>query len=140
MRGRRFSKDIRESVSCATKLGLDPTIIQAVTGVSKRQIQRILSEEHEDSAQGRDYGGRTRQRILKPEHLEVSQQCYNGRTFFHEEDVAFCQFLKACISRNQSIYLDELKCELGERFDVNPSLSTISRALNDMGYTRKKVW
>jgi len=74
MRGRRFSRDIRESVSCATKLGLDPTIIEAVTGVSKRQIQRIaFEEEHRELTRNQDRGRRTRQRLLKSEHLEVSR-------------------------------------------------------------------
>ena len=71
MCGRHFSRDIQESVSRATKLGVDPTVIEAVTGVSKRQIQRIVSEgEHGDLAQ--DCGRCTHQRILKSEHLEVS--------------------------------------------------------------------
>jgi hypothetical protein len=72
MRGHRFSSDIRETVSRAAKLGLDPTIIEAVTGVSKCQIQRIASEEHGDLAQNQDRSRRVWQRVLKSEHLEVS--------------------------------------------------------------------
>ena len=71
MRGRRFSANIRELVSHATKLGVDPTMIEAITGMSKQQIQRIVSEEeHGDSVQ--ECGRRTQRRILKSEHLEVS--------------------------------------------------------------------
>ena len=71
MRGHRFSADIRELVSRAAKLGVDPQMIEGIAGVSKRQIQRIVSEEeHRDLVQ--DSGRRARQRILKSEHLEVS--------------------------------------------------------------------
>jgi len=45
MRGHRFSRDIQELVTRATRLGMDPTVIEVtVTGVSKRQIQWIASE------------------------------------------------------------------------------------------------
>ena len=71
-RGHRFSRDIWESVSCATKLGLDPVVIEAVTGVSKRQIQWIAcKEEHGDMTQSQERGKWTCQRVLKPEHLKV---------------------------------------------------------------------
>jgi len=74
MRGRRFSRDIQESVSRAINLGVDPTFIGAITGVSKRQIQCIASEEKpRNSIRDQDCGcRRTRQRILKSEHPEVS--------------------------------------------------------------------
>ena len=73
MQGRRFSRDIRESVSHAAKLGMDPLAIEAITGVSNQQIRRIISEEkHGDLTRNQDCGKRTRQRILKSEHLEVS--------------------------------------------------------------------
>ena len=80
MRGRRFSADIRELVSHSAKLGVDLAMIEAIAGVSKRQIQRIVSEEeHGDPVQ--DHGRHTRQRILKSEHLEVSNS--NTLTIVH---------------------------------------------------------
>ena len=46
-------------------------MIEVIAGVSKRQVQRIISEEeHGDSVQ--DHSRQTQQRILKSEHLEVS--------------------------------------------------------------------
>jgi len=44
MRGYHFSRDVQESVPRATKLGMDPTVIEAVTGMSKQKIQWIVSE------------------------------------------------------------------------------------------------
>ena len=114
MRGRRFSKDTRESVSCAAKLGLDHTIIEAVTGASKWQIQRIIAEEENGvMAQTQDCGRRTCWMILESEHLKVSN--YGNPVATHlNNTVTLFQFLKACVSRNQSLYLDELKYELHE--------------------------
>jgi len=74
MRGYRFSRNIQESVSRAIKLGVDPTFIEAVTGMSKRQIQWIASGERpRNSMRNQDCGcRRTRQRNQKSEHPEVS--------------------------------------------------------------------
>ena len=44
MRGRPWSKDIREVVTQASQLGVNCTVTEAITGVSKRGIQRIVSE------------------------------------------------------------------------------------------------
>lgn len=49
------------------------------------------------------------------------------------------QFLKGCIERNRSLYLGELRVEVNRRYDLNVSTSTIWRALDEMGYSRKKV-
>ena len=71
MRGHRFSTDIRGLVSRSAKFGMDLAMIEVIAGVSKRQVQRIISEEeHRDSVQ--DHSRQTWQRILKSEHLEVS--------------------------------------------------------------------
>jgi len=72
--GSSFSRNIQESVSRAIKLGVDPTFIEAVTGVSKRQMQWITSEEKPgNSMRNQDCGCRRMpQRILKSEHPGVS--------------------------------------------------------------------
>lgn len=73
LHGYQFPKDIWESVSCAARLGLDYTITEAVTGVSKRRMQKVVpEEEHGATAQIWDCGRRTCPRILESEHLEVS--------------------------------------------------------------------
>ena len=93
MRGRRFSTDVRESVSCATKLQLDYGLIEAITGVSKRQIQRIASEEeHGVAAQARGCGKQTRLRILKHEHLEASNYSILTATHFNDIVLPFFSF------------------------------------------------
>ena len=142
MRGRRFPRGTQETVSRAAKLGMDPTLIEAISGISKRQIQRIVSKErHGGSTRHRECGERSHQRILKSEHLEVSNKSLvMAVVHLLIRGDPFPQFLKACISRNQSSYLRELKCELSIRFNFDVSIPTISRALNEMGYTRKKVW
>ena len=142
MRGRRFPSGTQETVSRAAKLGMDPTLIEAISGVSKRQIQRIVSEErHGGSTRHRDCGERSRRRVLKSEHLEVSNKSLPmAVVHLLTRGDPFPQFLKGCVSRNQSSYLKELKCELSTRFGIDVSIPTIYRALNEMGYTRKKVW
>lgn len=44
MRGQTWSNDICKVVLCASQLGVDHTITEAITGVSKRSIQRIVSK------------------------------------------------------------------------------------------------
>jgi len=43
------------------------------------------------------------------------------------------------IQRNPDIYLSELKKHLADNMGVNPSLSTISRVMARIGFTRKTV-
>ena len=69
MRGRRWSDDIREAVIRASQLGTSPLLTQAITGVSQRSIQRIISEP-------KRMGGHHRKtrvdKILDEEHCHVS--------------------------------------------------------------------
>lgn len=44
MRSHAWSSDIREVVVSASRFGMSPTMIEAITGVSQRSIQRIVSE------------------------------------------------------------------------------------------------
>ncbi|KAF9644063.1 hypothetical protein BDM02DRAFT_1230094 [Thelephora ganbajun] len=114
MRGHTWSNDIREAVIRASELGVDHTIMEAITGVSKRSIQRIISEPKH----GDDYRQRChRKKVLDAEH---------------------CHFLRGCIERNHSLYLDELRVEVNERFGLNISTTTIWCILDEMGYSRKK--
>lgn len=67
-------------------LGLDYALIEAVTGVSKRQAQRIVSEEKRGSvARVQGHGRRSRPKILESEHLEVSNDstAVNNKIFIH---------------------------------------------------------
>jgi len=69
MRGRPWSKDIREVVIHASQLGVGHTVTEAITGVSRRGIQRIIS--------GSKGGDKPRQRperkkLLNTRHRDVS--------------------------------------------------------------------
>jgi hypothetical protein len=69
MRGRAWSKEIREMVIHASQLGVEHTIIEAITGVNKRGIQRILSE-----SKGGDQPRQRheREKLLGDQHCDVS--------------------------------------------------------------------
>ena len=69
MHGHRWSDDIREAVIRASQLGVDPTVMQAITGVSQRSIQCIISEpKHGD---GSHHTTRV-DTVLGTEHYQVS--------------------------------------------------------------------
>ena len=68
MRGHAWSNNTREVVVRASQFGLGPTVIKAITGVSERSIQRILSEpEHGDDHHQR----RRRKKVLDVEHHRI---------------------------------------------------------------------
>jgi hypothetical protein len=68
MRGRVWSNDIRSVVVRASELGVDATITEAITGVSKRSIQRFISEpERRDGDHRRCH----RNKVLGAEHCHV---------------------------------------------------------------------
>jgi len=70
MHGHPWSKDIREAVIRGSRLRVNHTVIEAITGVSKRSIQRIISE----SGHNNDRCRRLRcHNVLDAEHCHVSQ-------------------------------------------------------------------
>jgi len=69
MRGRPWSKDIQEVVVQASQLGVSHTVTEAITGVSKRGIQRIVSEA---GGGGNRCQRRRRKKLLNNQHRDVS--------------------------------------------------------------------
>ena len=64
MRGHRWSDDIR-----ASQLGVDPMVMQAITGVGRWSIQRIISEPKHGN--GSRHATRV-DKVLGTEHYQVS--------------------------------------------------------------------
>ena len=75
MRGHPWSKDTREAVLSASRLGANHTITEAITGVSKRGIQRIISESNSWS---RPHQRSERKTLLNNEHRAVSWTLRNS--------------------------------------------------------------
>ena len=69
MRGQPWSNDIREAVIRASQLGVSHTITEAITGVSERSIQRIISGPESSGDHHRKPRG---DNVLDAEHYRVS--------------------------------------------------------------------
>ena len=68
-RGHPWPDQIRQAVITASQLGVGPTITEAITGVSKRSIQRFTSQPERSTGHHRE----TRyDKILNSEHHHVS--------------------------------------------------------------------
>jgi len=69
MRGHMWSNNIREVVIRASQLGVPLTITEAITGVSKRSIQRIVSEPKRGDDHSRKRRG---DKVLDAKYYTVS--------------------------------------------------------------------
>ena len=68
MRGRPWSKEIREAVVHAAQLGVGHTVTEAITGVSKRGVQRIISKSKNGDE---PHQRRKREKLLGDQHRDV---------------------------------------------------------------------
>ena len=67
--GQLWPDQIRQAVITASRLGVSPTITEAITGVSKRSIQRFTSQPERSDGHHRE----TRcDKVLNSEHHHVS--------------------------------------------------------------------
>jgi len=69
MRGHAWSNDIRDVVIRASQLGVPHTMTKAITGVSKRTIQRIVSEPKRGDDRNRRRRG---DKVLDAKYYPVS--------------------------------------------------------------------
>lgn len=100
--------------------GLSTEEIAAITGLSKRTIQRVF-------------------KVYMHTNTVESNPRKHGLSRKSKLGFVELQYLVRCIEHSPDIYLEELRANLAEYAGCKASISAISRALHKMGYTRKKI-
>ncbi|KAI0313210.1 hypothetical protein OF83DRAFT_1044054, partial [Amylostereum chailletii] len=115
---RHIPPPIKELVIKMHNQGLTRSDIRELTGVAERTQRRFTSLYHRTG-----------------EVAVTALLCGRRRTLNGVD----CSFLEALIERTPDINFTELQHDLFLLCNVTVSLSTISRTLRRLGYTRKKV-
>ncbi|KIY53709.1 hypothetical protein FISHEDRAFT_32829 [Fistulina hepatica ATCC 64428] len=119
-RGKPVSDDLRASIVRQYTAGLSVFEILAHTGVSERQIYRVLADYKVTGSSAKPPKRETRGRhlYLRPEEI---------------------QFIQGLVNDNCDIYLDELQEALSDVVGAKTSLTTVFKTLHQEGYSFKKV-
>lgn len=154
-KGVRFSDDLRQAVVRMAAFQEDLTKISMYTGISVRQVRRILAEQEnhpsssdahasddlaEDSGEDVDTSSAKRGRPCALDDYDLMVKFLLVYILFIITTDIYYKCLEFLIQQQNDTPLDELAAELQEITGTVVSKSTIWRALEKkLGYTMKKV-
>jgi transposase len=135
MKGKEVSEDL-----CWVIVRMEPLLsrgdIETYTGVSKRNIRRILARWRStgEVKARKDRRLRGRPRHLTSDDVAVSTGSLNFVSLLRK-----FKFIHGSLNRHCDTYLDEIQEGLLETCGVEASVTNIWRAMRRSGYTMKKV-